>query len=556
MISSLRLICFFLGLLAFLYPCIVSARPSSIWTVDIDESPAPAPQDGPPLSASAIRDKAYLPLELGALFGAYLFAILVIATALFTVGRRLRRSAQTSPRSLAMEMMKPVNLAPKKHEVTNISPSQANPWGPSPVTPLDAKNMWPSPDPQAYCPSPDVGRSPKQAYSRAGTWDQPHNHNRQPSIQSSIGTFDESVIEQNKAKNEIEMARLYAAAIEHQEKKQSRNVTNAKPLSQNPPELQHLRLYMPPNSPPKSLRLANTISPASNETSPTSPQRQARAFRPSPISITSTSPNSRASSRSSFVSFGRKNSVRKMGISAPISPPMGSPEIREDHMREFGDAEPLTPREYNPGPPPIPPPKDDSRVPERQQPMTSPRIMSFSKHFSTSIRSSRTSAANSPAQSPRTAGLPTLTMTHDSVESLPQQIVDQPPPRSLVPKSQRKPAPLPLRTNLATDSAKAPVLRTAPLPLRNLGTGYGRPLSTIKATVVESKPDLLHAPRTGVPSTPYSPFYFPSTPLTPMTPSRLVTKEERKRRKKEEGRRVATFEDAVIQEKDMWGDAY
>jgi len=55
--------------------------------------------------------------------------------------------------------------------------------------------------------------------------------------------------------------------------------------------------------------------------------------------------------------------------------------------------------------------------------------------------------------------------------------------------------------------------------------------------------------------TPYSP-YMPFTPLTPMTPSHLVTKQERKRKEKEEGRRVATMEDAVVEEADMWGDAY
>ena len=49
---------------------------------------------------------------------------------------------------------------------------------------------------------------------------------------------------------------------------------------------------------------------------------------------------------------------------------------------------------------------------------------------------------------------------------------------------------------------------------------------------------------------------MPFTPLTPMTPSRLVTKQERKKREKEEGRRVATVEDAVIEESEMWGDAY
>ena len=62
-------------------------------------------------------------------------------------------------------------------------------------------------------------------------------------------------------------------------------------------------------------------------------------------------------------------------------------------------------------------------------------------------------------------------------------------------------------------------------------------------------------PQTGVPQTPYSP-YMPFTPLTPMTPSRLVTKQERKRREKEEGRRVVTIEDAVIEEGEMWGDGY
>lgn len=63
------------------------------------------------------------------------------------------------------------------------------------------------------------------------------------------------------------------------------------------------------------------------------------------------------------------------------------------------------------------------------------------------------------------------------------------------------------------------------------------------------------APSSAVPATPYSP-YMPQTPLTPMTPSRLVTREERKRMKKEQGRRVLTQEDAVPEEDAMWGDVY
>jgi hypothetical protein len=78
----------------------------------------------------------------------------------------------------------------------------------------------------------------------------------------------------------------------------------------------------------------------------------------------------------------------------------------------------------------------------------------------------------------------------------------------------------------------------------------------IKATVLERKiPEHLRGPKTGVPGTPYSP-YMPFTPLTPMTPSRLVTKQERRRMEKEAGRRVATVEDAVEEESEMWGDGF
>lgn len=41
-----------------------------------------------------------------------------------------------------------------------------------------------------------------------------------------------------------------------------------------------------------------------------------------------------------------------------------------------------------------------------------------------------------------------------------------------------------------------------------------------------------------------------------MTPSRLVTREERKKKEKEDGRRVATAVDKVEEESEMWGDAY
>lgn len=84
------------------------------------------------------------------------------------------------------------------------------------------------------------------------------------------------------------------------------------------------------------------------------------------------------------------------------------------------------------------------------------------------------------------------------------------------------------------------------------------PTNNISTTILErplkghAHMNHLRSPMTGVPATPYSP-YMPYTPLTPMTPSRLVTREERKRAKKEEGRRVLTEEDRVVEEDEMWG---
>lgn len=48
----------------------------------------------------------------------------------------------------------------------------------------------------------------------------------------------------------------------------------------------------------------------------------------------------------------------------------------------------------------------------------------------------------------------------------------------------------------------------------------------------------------------------PQTPQTPLTPSRLVSRAERRRRQKEEGRRVLMADDAVQEKGDMWGGGY
>ncbi len=494
----------------------VKAFPSNIWHVSIEKGPAPAPEDGPPLSASAIRDRTYLPIQIGSIIGAYLLFVLIAGSALLLVGRRLRRAAQASPRSLAMQMMKPARVDPSNaYDPSPISPSSNNdPYGPSPVSTLDMKSSWPSPD-----------------KSRGSVWKSSlKGHKPQTSIQSSVVTFDESVIEEDKAKNQIEMERLYQTVMEHDEQKSS-SVINISEGQQHPPEFQHLRSTSGAPIPPPELRARSPT-----RTLTTSPRK---STRPSPITT-----HSRTSSRSSFGSFGKKRGIRNL----PISPPMGSPDLAPEHNIMYSEAEPLSPRLYQPGPPPPTPPQR-KQTSDYEDRLDSTRLSPKSAEFRQSVRSPRTS-------------IPTL-QTYPEYSTPTEQEFGNKAPKTHqreATKGKRTPAPLALRTQVNVAPSQQLPLRSAPLPFRNLNSSRynpDRPPSTIKATVLESKAPNQHLgpPRTGVPMTPYSP-YMPFTPLTPMTPSRLVTKQERKRREKEEGRRVATLEDAVEEEGDMWGDAY
>ena len=520
---------------AALFSVAAPATPTDIWHVSIDEAPAPPPGQGAPIQASALRNLAWLPAQIGGIVAAYVLSVLIIGSALLFVGRRLRRAAQESPKTLAMEMMKPVKREqrniPKAFDPSPISPTVSqNMYGPSPSSGLDMKKGWPSPIKGRSRRGSDGWGSIKKGHTKS-----------QPSVQSSVVTFDESVIESDMERNEREMERLYAAVMDHEEKK-TESQTNVSLTQQpqsprGPPELQHLRNAQPPSTqPPRS----DIVSPGRTLTK--SPRA---SNKPTPLSL-----HSRNSSRSSLGSFSKKRGLRSL----PISPPMGSPGLVPDNA--YDESEPLSPRVYvDPGPPPPTPPQPkpfndrsdrlsplDARFPENR--------------FLEPSRTPRTSIPASP-----------------SVDTIPEQYQpDVPQPRAFdrptlssrdSNRSKRTPAPLTLRTQAASNSSQQQIpLQSAPLPLRNpqaYPTNYNAE-PAIKATVLErpSKAQAMFSartPRTGVPMTPYSP-YMPFTPLTPMTPSRLVTREERKRREKEEGRRVVTIEDAVVEEADTWGDAY
>ncbi|CAF9925545.1 MAG: hypothetical protein GOMPHAMPRED_003923 [Gomphillus americanus] len=586
----------------FLYTLLttVSALPSGIWVIDIDNAPSPSAEDGPAFDRNAIRDPAYLPLQIGSIVGAYLLWIIVLSIAILTVGRRLRRQVQTSPRTLNMEIVRPdTRVVPMPQPMADSKEIAAEKI--FEVTPIS--------------PTKDATWSVK-------SWNSNRKNNNR-SATGSVMTFDESVLNDDRTRNEIEMDRLYAAVAAHEAQRSQPSspplpsLPPMTPLNQNPPEFQHLR-YPGTHMHHDSGLLPSPPPEDDMDRSPTSPKSSTkRGQKPPPLSLHgSPSRGSSRSSFSSFASFGRKKTPLVRGL--PISPPMGSPELTTDNR--YLESAPLSPRNYRPGPPPTPPANPQFA----QEQLASPAPIDEDGrkyYFSPGIRSSRASMSTfgySPSQTPRTATFPiyppptvqeeqrqqntnaiAITIDPSSAAPTPRAVPSTPlptiqtqtlsnsqpqpptpasptnysiprfsPPRTGSTDTTRRPKPAPLSLGTASNSSQTTLpLRTAPLPFRALRSPNStRPISTIKNTEL-TRPDPsslarkqggLKVPGTAgmVPATPYSPFYMPMTPLTPMTPSRLVTREERKRAKKEEGRRLLTQEDMVVDEEDMWGEGY
>ncbi len=293
----------------------VRALPSNIWHVSILEDPAPPPNEGPPLSASALRDRSKLKFEIIGIILSYIIFASGLLILLFTIGKRLRRNAQSSNRSLEMEMVKP-----SVHQA-------ALGVDPSPVSPV---KYWPSP-----------------VESEVKPWRSPTgNHNYQQS-QTSVSTFDDKVIESDKMRNQNEMERLYAAVMAHDAQRtqplSSNEIEQTSPVKsprRYPAEFQHLRTL---SGSTQALNAQDT-SPIEPK-SPTLSRASSRLTKASPLSIFQSN-HSRASSAASQKQRPRRISIRDL----PISPPMGTPDLARSVA--YNDEQPLSPRIYTPGPPP------------------------------------------------------------------------------------------------------------------------------------------------------------------------------------------------------------
>ncbi|KAH0260265.1 hypothetical protein KCU91_g14729, partial [Aureobasidium melanogenum] len=496
---------------------------AGLWTVDIDNGPAPSPEDGPPLSAHASRNHNLLAGQICGIIAAYLATIFILGCFLLTFGRRMRRAALLASSTTSVEMVKP--------SITQFDDSPLSPH---------SQRSWYSP------------RRLKKKRSMQGSTRTASNPSS-PAVQS-VASFDPSVIEADRVARQQELEHLYAAALAQEAAKSRTTVTedeipspgptSSRPRKQPPrlltsaPTLAHLHLQdsqVSPVSPRSPIRaIYPPRSPRPHPTSPISPMRPDYGQPASPRIQMPTSPGG-ASTRTRTSSFGSqiegkrpRKGIRNLRIQYRHYPS----EVSDEEVRT-----PLTPRYYtDSGMPPSPPPRSEA---------------------------------------------PTTPGTHDGygtpvdVENFDEiRVIPLPEPQRTrsyqyeIPRvTGRAPRQTELRLDTAataghsinnrTSSLNVSVSTLGTLPFRVMTQSDGMPLASpglvTKTTYLERRRDMLSAPRTGM-ATPYSP-YMPFTPATPVTPH-LTSRAERRQRERDEGRRAPVAQDQVIDEEEMWGSGY
>ncbi|KAM3416257.1 hypothetical protein BST61_g7863 [Cercospora zeina] len=527
---------------AFVLLSSVNGASAGLWDVDIDLSPAPPAESGPPFSAHASRNRDLLPYQIIGVVGAYVGSVLILGTLLLTVGRRLRTAAQVMPEK-PVEMVKPAYKQ----------------FDPSPMSPSGSSKGW-------------FGRKTRSIRSNRSNVGSPGMH--------SVASFDQSVVDRDKRRRDEELAQIYDQVLEYDDariQKPGYNSQGFDSQSGAPPAYGRERPTLPalkriqssepvprsplsprsPTSPyyavapPKDL-LAQ-LSPRYKSDEPRSPGREDREV------ASSGSGNTAESSPGKL----RKN-IAKLKISAPV-------QVLRDN--EDGARTPLSPKIYdNPGPPPQPPsarttdtypytpttpgtavsypfPEDLEQYGEvRQPPQAHPQ------------RTRGYTNGSQPPQSPASPGLPSSPAQFKGASSPRRENtavgnVSRPLALRQFNEQQKQDAMQQSQLNLASPTANLfPMSPAAPWNTRPAQFGALQS-PAIQTTVLSAPGNLRLGPQTAQ-DRPYSPF-FPGVYTTPVSPH-FTTRAERKQKEKENKatRGAITEEDQVPDEKDLWRDGY
>ncbi|KAE8374020.1 hypothetical protein BDV26DRAFT_270730 [Aspergillus bertholletiae] len=298
-------------------------------------------------------DQSLLAIQIGGIVGAYVIFVAILLTLLLFVGRRLRRTVQSSNFSLQVEMMKPAKPPPS--------------MDPSPVTPISV-----------HLPSPGMPNGFNRSWSSLGKGPRSHIANN-----SSVSTIDESVVALDRRRAQEEMEMLYAAVMEHDERRAAEKEATREESEAHSPDSAQTNPFTD-----RSSRLSEAPPPPPQAKMPASPRASSRLSRISSLSLFNHNNNSRSEANT-----GKPRTpctphipLRRLQISSPV----GSPDVMAS--RSYGeDQPPLTPRFYNPPPPPTPPVatiqgSGEKRAPKGlRAPAPAPLSMSVAGHGSSSL---------------------------------------------------------------------------------------------------------------------------------------------------------------------------
>ncbi|KXT00432.1 hypothetical protein AC578_1926 [Pseudocercospora eumusae] len=510
-----------------------SGASAGLWDVDIDLDPAPAPDKGPPFSAHAVRDRSQLPYELAGILGAYVGFTLILGTLILTVGRRLRKQAQ----AMAERPTEMVTQSYKAYGKSPISPGKSS---------LMERIM-------------NKGRNRNNNYGSPGM--------------VSVASFDQNVVQRDRQRQQDDLAEIYAHVLQEDEQ----GPPPGYPVNRTVDRLRSEEAYAGPQSPtsPKSPGFVPVYP--KNYNGPTSPyyyeqpQSPLRANR----DTRTTSFGSNQTGETTISSPGKlRKGVRKLKdhgltISAPL---------RRDNNSD-GARTPLSPRTYtDPGVPPEPP---TAGTTNSQYPPTTPGTARTFESDTLPVAREPPSAYPQHSQPARNEPkAPTVTTSGDF-------IMPVPPKRSTNSPVSGTNNPLPLRAMndqlkqqqsqqdiykktfpLSPAAMSSPTSAALRSPAAAMAGSMRSPGALLSPTGMKS-PAIIRqeieygstpwrgAPGTAGPKTPYSP-YMREAMLTPIMTPHLTTRAERKQREKEEKtiRGAITEEDQVVDDKDMWDDAY
>jgi hypothetical protein len=497
------------------YSSLISSCSASTVLEDLHDSyynPPPAPEEGPPLSATALRDSAYLPAQIGGIVGAYAFSLIVVATVLLLLAKK-RREHLTAGEEGLPEPIFHFPFALQEEQETHPGGDPQYPQYP-PVSPRSPIKNFSHPTPSDDKPVGLYIYPPPRSTSTLGV---------NPLVDQKVVAADREMAQQ-------QLEEMYKHVMEQEAAKEAGVVLDKppeaiSPVSKNPSaaSLPKAGILKKGKSKPANLDLEKGLGEKTES-------RTSSLF-------------------SALRSPKKKKNVKGISISSPIMTPMSGtfPRHEEEEMNT------IPPRQYAPAsPPPIPgdqvPYSREHRYPSHVAPMTPPDIspestQSIDERLGNQFGHSRHTSQAPTEPDPMSAVSDRSTTPLVGLPSSPKPGVSRFPSLPASPKP---------GATFSRPNAPSAVRTGGALPLRAYEPALSSPsVQTTKQTTFERpmplSPSGLRTPWTGAP-VPYSP-YQPFSPVVPVTPS-LVTKADRKRMRQLQPKTPTT--EMVKSSEDLW----